>query len=128
MNKIKLLNLGLILSSLIGYLEWGEDQHMFLFQGELDVIGKVFTDPGSIAHPFIVLPMIGQILLLVTLFQHKPGKVLSLTGMACIAVLLVFISFVGFISLNLKIAVATVPFIACAVAQIIALRKSGKTK
>ena len=42
--KAKLLNIGLILTSLIGYLEWGTDQSMFLFQGEWDVLTKLFTE------------------------------------------------------------------------------------
>ena len=81
--KSKILNLTLILTSLIGYLEWGQDMSMFLFQGELDVISKLFTDPLSVLHPFTLLPLLGQILLLITLFQKNPSKVLTYVGIYC---------------------------------------------
>ena len=43
--KHKILNLALILTSLIGYLEWGGGNSMYLFQGELDIVRRLFTDP-----------------------------------------------------------------------------------
>ena len=107
----KLLNLGIIISSLFGYLEWGTDQSMFLFEAELDILTKLFTDPLSIIHPFTVLPLLGQILLIITLFQQKPSKKLSFIGLACISLLLLMICFVGIISSNFKIVGSTIPFI-----------------
>lgn len=110
MNK-KLLNLALLLSSLIGYLEWGRDSKSFLGQTELDVLSKLFQDPASVMHPFIILPLLGQILLLLTLFQKQPSKLLSYTGMGCIAILLVLMLFIGIISLNVKILLSVLPFL-----------------
>ena len=113
--KSKILNLTLILTSLIGYLEWGQDMSMFLFQGELDVISKLFTDPLSVLHPFTLLPLLGQILLLITLFQKNPSKVLTYVGMACIGVLLLMVCFVGLIGSNYKVALSALPFLITAV-------------
>jgi len=67
--KIKFLNGLLILTSLVGYLEWAGNNHLFLFQAEADIIKKLITDPKSVMHPFILLPIIGQVLLLITLFK-----------------------------------------------------------
>ena len=52
--KSKILNLLLIVTSLFGYLEWGGNNSILLFQAEADIISKLFTDPTSVIHPFIL--------------------------------------------------------------------------
>ena len=109
--KSKLLNLGLIFTSFIGYLEWGTDMKMFLIQGEIEVITKAFTNFNEIVHPLILLPLFGQLLLVITLFQKTPSKALTYAGMFCLATLLVFIFFIGIIIFNIKILASSTPFI-----------------
>lgn len=121
--KSKLLNLLLIVTSLFGYLEWGGDNHTFLFNAEYEVLSKLFTDPASVLHPFTVLPMIGQILLLITLFQKQPSKILTYTGIAGLGILLSFILLVGVLSLNVKIILTALPFLVIAVITILHYRK-----
>lgn len=116
--KSRLLNLALLVTSLIGYLEWGRDQSMFLFQGEFEILQKLFTDPMSVAHPFVLFPLFGQILLLVTLFQKKPSKWLTYAGIVCLGLLLGMICFIGIISFNWRIFVSTLPFIFIAIYRI----------
>lgn len=72
--KPKILNALLIVTSLLGYLEWSGDSYTFLFQAEAEILHKLFTNPSSVVHPFILLPLIGQILLLITLFQNHQVK------------------------------------------------------
>ncbi len=110
-NKSKILNLGLILTSLFGYLEWGTDMQMFLFQGEYEVVSKLIRDPMSVVHPFTLLPLIGQLLLLITLFQKQPSKRLTFMGLFGMGILLLFICIVGVIALNYKIALSTLPYL-----------------
>jgi hypothetical protein len=53
--KQRILNLLLIVTSLFGYLEWGADNRMFLFQGELEVLTKLlraFRPDRFIDHAF----------------------------------------------------------------------------
>ncbi len=114
----KLLNLGLILTSLIGYLEWGGDNQSFLFQTEYELLSKVITDPQSIAHPFIVLPLLGQLLLVITLFQKNPNKILTYIGLGGLAVLLFFMFLIGLMSFNIKILLSTIPFLVLCVLTI----------
>ncbi len=109
--KAKILNVCLILTSLIGYLEWGNNNSMFLLEGEIEVISKLFNDPTSVMHPFTLLPLTGQILLLITLFQKSPGKWLTFIGLGGISVLLLFMLYISIISLNYKIALSTLPFL-----------------
>ena len=126
--KSKLLNILLIITSLFGYLEWGTTNHSFLFQAEAEFLSKLVTNPLSVLHPFTLLPMAGQIILLVTLFQKQPSKILTYTGMACLAVLLLLMFAIGLMSLNYKILLSTIPFITVAVFIIIHYRTIKTTK
>jgi hypothetical protein len=75
--KGKILNLLVILTSLIGFLQWGKGNSMFLFQAEAEVLSKLFVSPMDVIHPLIILPLLGQILLFFTLFQKEPNKFLT---------------------------------------------------
>ncbi|HQX43541.1 MAG TPA: hypothetical protein PK209_03250 [Saprospiraceae bacterium] len=121
--KSKILNLLLIVTSLFGYLEWGGNNSILLFQAEADIISKVFTDPTSVIHPFILLPLVGQILLLVSVFQNKPSHLLTYIGIACLALLLGFMFVIGILSLNYKIIFSTLPFLVVAGTAIFHYRK-----
>lgn len=109
--KSKILNAGLILTSLMGYLEWGTENRMYLFQVEWVLFSKLFTDPLSVIHPFTLLPLTGQLLLLFSLFQKYPGKKITFTGLSCLSVLLLFIFFIGLISFKFKIITSVIPFL-----------------
>ena len=121
--KRKILNLLLIITSLFGYLEWGTENKMFLFQGEWEVLVKLFQDPVAAAHPFTLMPLFGQILLLITLFQKEPGKILTFIGLACLSLLLLFMFLIGILSLNFKILLSTIPFIITGVLVMIDSRR-----
>ena len=121
MNR-RFLNGAIIVTSLCGYLEWGKENHTFLFQAEAEVLSKLLQDPLSVAHPLTLLPLFGQVLLLITLFQKKPSKVLTFMGLGCLGLLLFFISFIGIISFNWKIFLSTIPFVITAILAV----KMGK--
>lgn len=107
----KVLNFLLIVTSLLGYLEWGKDNRSFLFQIEGELLYKLFSATESVMHPFILLPLLGQVLLAITLFQRKPSKTLTYSGIICLALLLGFVCFIGFFALNYKMLISTLPFI-----------------
>lgn len=121
--KAKILNLLLIITSLFGYLEWGTNNKSFLFEGEYEVLRNIFTNPESAIHPFTIIPLVGQILLLITLFQKKPNKTLTYIGIACLGLLLGFMFFIGITSLNFKILISPLPFLITAIYTIFYLRK-----
>ncbi|MCZ2390832.1 MAG: hypothetical protein LC113_07110 [Acidobacteria bacterium] len=123
MLKAKLLNLGLILTSLVGYLEWGGGRRAFLFEAEATVLEKLFTDPLAASHPFTLIPLLGQLILLGTLFQKVPSNLITLAGIVCLSLLMLLISFIGIISLNLLIFLSTVPFIVIATLRVIGMRR-----
>lgn len=113
MNSIKnkLLVFLIIITSLLGYLEWGGGNKAFLFEMEMEVISRLFSNPGSIIHPLTILPMIGQLMLIFSLWREPFYKKLAFWGLGLIAILLVFILVVGIISLNWKIVVSVIPFL-----------------
>lgn len=119
----KFLNILIVLSSLIGYLEWGTHNHSFLFQAEIEILSKIFSDPVSIIHPFTLLPLAGQIILLIPLFQKRETKFLSYAGIACLSLLFVFMLFIGLFSANAKILLSTLPFFITSAMRIFFLRK-----
>lgn len=121
--KKRILNGLVVLTSFFGYLEWGTDNRMFLFQGEWEVLGKLLSDPLAAAHPFTLMPLFGQVLLLVTLFQREPSRRLTFVGIACLGLLLVFMFLIGLLSLNYKIFLSTVPFVVTAIFAIMEARK-----
>jgi hypothetical protein len=121
--KSKILNFLLIFFSLFGYLEWSGNQHIFLFEAEIEVFSKLFTSPNSVLHPFIILPIIAQFLLLISLFQKTPSKKLTNISVFGLGILLVFMLFIGIISLNYKIALSTIPFIVVSIVTMLHHRK-----
>lgn len=125
--KSKILNVLLIITSLIGYLEWSGDSSSFLFQAEAEIFSKLFSDPQSVLHPFTVIPFIGQLLLVFTLFQNKSSRILTYTGIFALGFLMVFLFAIGVISLNIKIIVSTIPFLSVSVATLIHLRRIKQT-
>lgn len=96
---------------MMGYLSWGKQHGEFLFQIEGQIISKLISDPMSVIHPFILLPILGQIILSITIMQKQVNKRLTLIGTACLFILIGFIFIIGILSLKLSIISSTLPFI-----------------
>ncbi len=122
--KQKIINLLLILSSLLGYLEWGGNNHLFLMQAEGELLRKMFSDPTSVIHPFTIMPLAGQIILAITLLQKAASKVLTFIGIGCIILLFLLMLFIGISTKNLKIFSSTIPFIFLSVLTILRYKKA----
>jgi hypothetical protein len=119
-NKMKVLFL--IINSLFVYLSWGKESAAFLFQMEYEIISKLFTNPLSALHPFTIIPLLGQILLLISLFQKTPNVVLLKIGIGCLLFLIGFVMIVGLLSRRISIIVSTLPFITVALVTLKTLR------
>lgn len=109
MKKWNIIVLLLFLTSFIGYLEWGERKE-FIFQMEFDILQKLVVNPTSIIHPLVVLPLIGQIILLLALLKTNTHKYLVLIGIFGIFLLFAMIFIVGVLSMKFKIMFSVVPF------------------
>jgi len=115
MAERKLPILLLLFFSLTGYLEWGGNNHEFVCSIEYEVFKSLFSDPLSVIHPLTVLPMLGQILLLIALFQKRPLRNLVLTGVGLLGLLFLLLAFIGILTRNGKIFYAALPFLITAV-------------
>jgi hypothetical protein len=93
-------------------------------EGEL--LMKIFTDPVSALHPFTVLPLIAQLLLLISLLLRKPKPWLTFTGMALIGLLMLMVLLVGMLSMSWKVAASSLPFMLLSVYGIIRCRPRKK--
>ena len=122
-----MLNILLLLTSLIGYLEWGTDMHAFLFEVEYELIFGAMGNRETITHPFVLVPLVGQVLLLTTLFQRRPSKALTYSGMVSIGLLLSFLLFIGLMGMNVRILLSALPFNAVVVFILIYYRRLRKT-
>ena len=112
--RLRLLKLAILLSFLICYLEWGTDKSGFIFQFEYEIIAEnKLTD--SITHPFIFLPLLGQLLLIISVIVKNPHRRLTALGIVMLSLLVLMILLVGILSLNFKIIASTVPFLAASI-------------
>lgn len=123
--KSKILNLLLLLSSLFGFLEWGHNKKMFLFQIEAEVFHKFPQDPLAVLHPFVLLPLVGQILLIITLIKNSPSKLLTYIGIAGLGILMLLVLLVGSLSKNIMIISSTIPFF---IISFLVIRNNRKVK
>ena len=126
--KGRVLSVLLILTSLFGYLEWGQGQQLFLIQAEGEILVKLWTDPKSVLHPLILMPLMGQILLAVSIFQKTPSRILIYLGTGSLSILIGLMFFIGMISFNLKILFSTIPFLLVTVYSLIHFRKKASGK
>ncbi len=110
-TKKRILNLLLIVTFQFGYMEWGGGNSSFIYQAAAAIIRNAGDDPGAFLHPFIIIPLGGLVLLLVTVFQKKPSRRLTLIGLGSLSVLMLFLFLIGLISLNTKILLSTIPFL-----------------
>lgn len=113
----------LVLTSLFGFLEWGGGRRMFLFQIEWEVIRQAVSDPMAVMHPLIVLPLAGQVLLLISLFHSKPPRWWFLFGVGGLGLLFLLLLLVGVLARNPWTALSTGPFLVTAT---LALIRYGK--
>lgn len=108
----RLLYLALAIAPLFAYLEWGGGNHGFLFQMERDIlISKGAQFSSSMLHPAVLLPLLGQLLLIIAAALPKPNRRLALVGVVLLSLLVGFILLIGVLGLSLKIILSTLPFV-----------------
>lgn len=113
MKKISILLA--ILSALFCLLEWGGGNSAFLYEVEYQILFQQQNNIESLTHPAVLVPMLGQLFLLVALFQKKPDKRLVYAGLSLIALLVLLLLLIGVLSKNIRIIGCTLPFLGAAV-------------
>ena len=95
MSIQKWLILALLISSGFGYLEWGQDQRAFFFEMEWTVFKKLLSNPSSVIHPLIILPLLGQCFLLWALFKSSNSNWVLKSGIYLLLPLFLLVFAIG---------------------------------
>lgn len=106
----RIWNILLLISFLFGYLEWGNNQHLFIFQAITELYEKGKANPLSVLHPFILLPFIGMLLFLYTVFQKTPSRIISIIGAICMSTIMLMILLIAVLGPNFKMLGSVTPF------------------
>ncbi len=104
----------LFASFLFCYLEWA-DQSAFVYEVVYMLLFEKSDKASAFSHPLVLLPFLGQLMVLISLFMPKPKKWMVITGMAMMGILVLMLVLVGVLGKNWKIVLATVPFLVSAV-------------
>ncbi|MEW5675835.1 hypothetical protein ABGT15_05940 [Flavobacterium enshiense] len=91
----QLVNIGLLVSFLFGYMEWGKDQHSFLYQIKYDLLFGQKNLLESITHPIILASLSGQLLILYCTVKNNSSKKLNVFGMILLSLIILLILLAG---------------------------------
>ena len=123
---MKKLIAALLIFSLIPYLEWGNENHAFLLEIEIELWKKGLENPYEIFHPLILLPFAGQLILIFTLFKKEPKIRMIQFGAMLVALLVFFIFLSGVLSKNLKMIPFSLPYLVFCVLVFLRGRQNQK--
>lgn len=121
--KYRVYNLSVLLSSLFGYLQWGDTQNAFLIELELEIFKKALTNPEALLNPIILVPLIGQVLLILAVLYKRSHKYLTYIGILALGILFCLIFYAGILSKRYWIPASTLPFF---ISSILTLRHYQK--
>jgi hypothetical protein len=122
---IRLLKIALFVTFLICYLDFGHDGSGFVGQIEYLIIKNLNVDISSLQNPLFILAFIGQILILISVFNSNHSNGLIFLGIKLLGVIVLLILIFGIFLLSIKMIVSTIPFI-CVVILYILKAKSKR--
>jgi len=122
--RLKLINIGLLIGFLIGYLEWGQGNTAFIFEVEYDLLFRKANILESITHPVIIFGLTGQIFLLISVFRRN--RWINLIGLLMLGAVMLLILLGGLLTLSIPTILSAIPFLFCAVMYFITLRRMKK--
>lgn len=118
MSKKQLLSAGLFISFFFGYLEWGNGNTAFVYEGFLEVISNAKRLESNFTHPLIVLPLIGQIIFLSGTFKKTLKNQWFVGALILTGLLFVMILLAGVLSMNSKIIISCLPYLLFAISML----------
>lgn len=119
----RLANIGILISSLFGYMEWGKDQHSFLFEIEYELLFGQKNLLETITHPIVLASLCGQLLILYAAINNNSSKKLNILGMILLGLIMLLILLAGILSANLKMTGSTLPFLVFVILLIVVIKK-----
>ena len=112
---IRYINLGLVLAFSICYMEWGQGQSAFVFQGAYEVFAQSKNLLSSLTHPLILGGFAGVLILLYCATKAAPNKTLNMAGLLVLGPVVLLILLAGSLSMNWKSILSTLPFVGLSV-------------
>ncbi|MGX7668484.1 hypothetical protein [Flavobacterium pedocola] len=119
----RLSNIGILITSLFGYMEWGANNDSFLFEAQYEILFGHHNFIESITHPIILFSISGQLLILHCAIKNNSSKKTNIAGLILLSLIMLLIILGGSLSSNTKMILSTVPFLFFAALLIIAIKK-----
>lgn len=111
----RFLNFLLFLSFQICYLEWPPHNSIFVFQAIFELFSKTENLVDNFTHPIILLGLLTQLLLLLGALNPKMNKKINAIGILLLSLLVLLFLLISIISLDLKMFLATLPYLSITV-------------
>lgn len=96
----KLLNLGLILTFMLGYMEWGQGQSAFVGQIQYEVFFGRPNWKENLAHPVLLAGFTGQLCLLYAMLAPRPRPWVNHLGVALLSLVMLLLFAVAVLAAN----------------------------
>ncbi|HND86990.1 MAG TPA: hypothetical protein PK971_01610 [Saprospiraceae bacterium] len=106
----KLALLCTLLSPLLGYMEWGGGHSAYVWQVEYDLLRGTGVQADTLSHPLVLLPLLGQVLLLALVFMTRPARRWVWVGLSLVGVLMLMLTVVGLLAFHPRILLSVLPF------------------
>lgn len=106
----KWIHAGLVVTSLFGYLIWGQNQSSFLFSIEAKIVMNMMSHPEDLLHPAIGMPLTGQLALIFTLLQREPGPIFSWIGFGLLSTISLLVLGIGILEGAVEILLSVLPY------------------
>lgn len=88
---------------------------MFVFQALYEIFSKTENRLDNFTHPIILVGLLTQFVLLVGAVNLKMNKRLNAIGILLLGLLVLFFLLISILSLNLKMFLATLPYLSISV-------------
>jgi hypothetical protein len=111
----RFVNLLILIAFQIGYLEWPPHNSMFVFQAQYEIFSKTDRLLTNLFHPIILLGLVAQIILIIGAFLPNLNKKINAIGILLLSLLVLLFLLISILSLNLKMFLATLPYLSITV-------------
>jgi hypothetical protein len=107
----RLLNIFLLLTFQIGYLEWPPQHSMFVFEAAYEILSKTETLFSNLTHPIILLGLLAQLVLFMAAIVPKSNKKINAVGIVILGLLMLLFLLISLLSKNIKMFAAALPYL-----------------
>ena len=111
----RFVNLLMLIAFQIGYMEWPPHNSMFVFQAQYEIFSKTDRLLTNLFHPIILLGLVVQIILIIGAFLPNLNKKINAIGILLLSLLVLLFLLISILSLNLKMFLATLPYLSITV-------------